>query len=489
MLQKDGSILISSEDFIKGIARSPYLGIGNMVNLDIHSLPGTVQIAKALEKESGSTVLEWIRFAGVDYATGDIFGLDQDGNLYKRATNGVWTDVADFGTTDDGMFVWKSWVIALRNGTTALAEAYGPLTGTSSVQSFFNISFDHSSTATFVSLVTKDDRVYFGADNVLHELVENSGQDFNPTDSGTFTKSEQVLILPEGVVITAIAELGSNIIVGTSYGDVQTIADIFIWNPNKSGADETAPDERISLGGDGVKHVEELDNLIYALVGNNAKLKVTDITNVREVVEVQNISNTPDTSYTFTPITQSSTKHDSGIVFGLYKDAAEPALYQYKNNALTAFTTSQGQVTEGVRIGAVFSINDDQLYVTWHNRSDDSYGVDVTSTDSRYQNYSAYLESQLYTVSRDHNGKSYSEIGFTLGKPLATDQGIRFKYRTGLDENWTTFKTLDYDTIGAVTAYRTNADLPTSFKTIQIRVELTTGTSDTSPLLKEVYLV
>lgn len=489
-LQKDGSIFIGSEQFSKGVARSPYTGIQQMVNLDIHSQVGALRIAKAPVAETVTGLEEKLRFGGIEYSTGDFWGLDQDGNLLSRAnTNGDWSDENSFGTTDDGMFVWKNWAIAIRNGISSLMEAYGPLVGSSSQESFTNISFDHGGNTTFTTYIDLDDRVFIGGDNVVHELVQVDGQDFDPTDSNTYSLSEEVLILPEGIKILGITEIGSNLVIATSYGDNEVVADLFVWNPNKSGTDATSPDQRIPLGGNGVRQIAYIDNLIYTLVGTDGQFKVTDLTTVDKLFDINNLLNSSDEELNFILPSESVAVHDGGIMWGLSKDdAPDLNLAFWKDGKLTFFTTSEGEVDAGLRIGKIQSLGKDKLLVGWQNLTgDDSYGVDVTGTD-RYSDYSAYFISQLYNVGRHLRDKTYQHIGFTLGKKLTTGQGIRIKYRTDRSEDWTTLGTWDFDTIGGVSAYEDQANLPSDLTNLQLRVEMTTD-DDTTPDLLSVYVI
>ncbi len=489
-LQKGGNILITSEDFVKGMSLSPYLGIQQMVNLDIHSRSGALRIMRALEEETVTGLEAKMRFGGIQYQSGDFYGLDNSGNLFRRTSGGTWSDEHDFGTdVTDGGFVWKDWFIALESGTSAKMVAYGPLTGSPDEETFTNISFNHSAGETFSVYIDKDDRVFIGADNVLHELIQVDGQDFDPTDSNTYSLSEEVLILPEGVNIEGITEVGTNLVIATSYGNNKIVADIFVWNPNKSGTDSAAPDSRIALGGAGVRQIGFIDNIVYALTGLDGTLKQTDLTAVQRLYTFNDLLNDQDEPLNYGFPSQSTAEHDGGLIFGLSKDdAPEPNIFFYKDGALSTFTTSQGQIDDGQRIGKVQSLDSDTLLVAWESQASGTpQGVDVTGTN-RYSDYSAYFISQLYNVGQHMRGKTYQHIGFTLGKNLVDGQGIRIKYRTDLSDDWTTLGTWDFDTIGGVSAYEDKANLPSDLTNLQLRVEMTTD-DNTTPELLSVYVV
>lgn len=488
-LTKNGKIQITSEQFTQGISASPYLGIQQMVNLDIHERPGVLRIARKLEKESGSTVTERIRYGGVDYQNGHFWGLDQDGDLYNRDTGGSWSKQNSFGTTDDGGVVWKDYFIAMRSGVSALLEAYGPLSSSPSDLSFESLSTSHTQFSSYVAFVNLDDKVFFGMDNVLHEIVEATGKDFDPTDSNTYSVNEQVLILPENTKIQSITEVGLKIIVGASQGDTESISDLFVWNPNKSGTASSAPDKRIPLNGDGVPLAITNNNLAYFLLGKNYQLKRTDLTSVEELLTINDTTEDPNVDIDEKQPAQSIASHDGGFIFGITKDDTAPHIYQLKNGAITSFTTSIGEIEDGANIGKVTSLSNDQILVAWEDQSDNSFGVDVTNTSKRYRNYEGYFVTQFYNVGSNLRDKTFQYVGITLAKKLVANQGIRVKYRENIDEDWTILDTFDHDTIGSVNSYEAPANLPSNLTNIQFRIEMTTADDDTTPELLTFYVL
>lgn len=492
-LQKNGSIIISSEDFVKGMAPSPYLGIQRMINLDIHERPGALTIAHRLELsgDSDETFTDVPQFGGFD-SSGDLWAMDRDGTLCQEGIASNWIEENTFGTTNDGGFVWKNYFIAIRTGLSGLMDAYGPLVGSpTETASFQSITFNSTTAARAISYVSLDDRVYIGIDNYLMELVENDGEDFDPTDSDTWSWSEGVCILPEGVEIKCIAELGTNLLLGTTYQDSESIGDIFVWNPNKSGTDEASPDERIRLSGQGVYILQVNNNRVYAVLGESGEMKVTDLSQVQDILTVNDTTEDPTDEFKTEPPTQNACSFNGGILFTLYKDTDEALVYQYKNNALTAYELAKSGEEDAVLMTAfLIAKNNKQFYVGWQNEQGetDEWGMDMVSATARYQSYKAYFISQLYNPGRDFGEKTYTRVGFTFGKKLTADQGIRIKYREDLSDSWSTLGTWTYATIGGVSAHEDKANLPTKLTNLQLRVELTTGTGDTTPELISVYL-
>jgi hypothetical protein len=117
-----------------------------------------------------------------------------------------------------------------------------------------------------------------------------------------------------------------------------------------------------------------------------------------------------------------------------------------------------------------------------------TYGIDLASATSfsYTTSYGGYFESPLYTVGTPLVKRQFSQIEWQLAKELATDQGIRVKFRVNLTDSWTTIGTWTYAMLGAVISQNTAVNIP-DCEFIQIRVELL-GTSSSSPEFKTLIL-
>jgi len=117
-----------------------------------------------------------------------------------------------------------------------------------------------------------------------------------------------------------------------------------------------------------------------------------------------------------------------------------------------------------------------------------SYGIDLSSATSYAYgtDYSGYFESMLYTVGTINNKKTFEQLEFQLDRELATDEGIRIKYRVNLTDAWTTIGTYTYATLGAKISHNVIPGIP-ACELLQIRVEFK-GTSTTTPSFKMLVL-
>lgn len=502
-IQKDGTIRITSADLSKGISDSKYIGISKVVNLDIFSEPGVIKIANSLVKDSGVIVDERPNYSTIDEATGDLYVLGSGGGLFRRAwSTGTWTNPESFGSTDDGMIYYKDYLLVMRaNASSLTLDSYGPLSG-SEAKSTSDITFSSNSAGSTYQIpmhVAIGDSLYIGAGRYLHALSETAGQNFNPTDSNTYTKEEEVLVLPEGYEITYIDQVGPLIVVGTTYGSSEVSGEIIIWDPNKSGTDSADADIRIPTGEESINNLAVIGNAIYSHAGRRGAIFVSNTTQSEILKRIGDTSRYPNNLTDTAFIKDAIETFDGGILVGLGKDDSdEPQVYYIRKGIMTSFTISEGEVTDDLRISTIQNLGRDssgsavsQYIVGWENQDDTTYGVDIVSTTKRYTGYSAYFESQFYSLGSNLRSKTFNQVGFRLAKPLEENQGVKIKYRTTTDGNWTTLFTTEYNANTDITGYEKKAGLPSKLENIQFRVELTTGSGDNpgTPELLEFYAI
>lgn len=153
--QTDNSIIISAPR--QGVAQSPHVGFGSIVNVDIDSVPGIAQLNRIMTKTSGSIVTglpQWI--VRNPLVSGHYYALDSNGVVYKNP-NTTWAVLAGNVTTSaagNGLLIWKDFLFVARNAT---LDTYGPLSGESvtvvAATNVFTSSIPHG--------LQVDDRVVF----------------------------------------------------------------------------------------------------------------------------------------------------------------------------------------------------------------------------------------------------------------------------------------------------------------------------------------
>jgi hypothetical protein len=123
-----------------------------------------------------------------------------------------------------------------------------------------------------------------------------------------------------------------------------------------------------------------------------------------------------------------------------------------------------------------------------------SYGIDLSSATSYAYpvDYSGYFVTPIYTVGSNQQPFKFTELEWTLAKPLRTGEGIKIWYRTNLTASFTEVETWEYSdvNVGAVISKKVTTELPNDIKScelIQLKVALK-GTSTTSPELMKIVL-
>src|SRR3990167_1835893 len=130
--------------------------------------------------------------------------------------------------------------------------------------------------------------------------------------------------------------------------------------------------------------------------------------------------------------------------------------------------------TDEVHITALYPVNQNSYLIAFQDEATpDINGIDKISDTERYTNYTARIDSQYFNVGTKKKPRSFSTIEFELSEPLATGEGIRLSQRTNLNDSFTTIRTFDFATDGAITTGNTDMRITTEGG-IQIRIEMTT---------------
>ena len=117
-MSKDTSLIVQAPQ--TGIAQSPHLGMGNVVNLDLMTVQGIAQLNNILVKKSSTTVTAQINwFVRHPIAPAQIYALDAAGTVYKSADSGAtWAVLAGSSSTaahGNGLWIWKNYLIVARD--------------------------------------------------------------------------------------------------------------------------------------------------------------------------------------------------------------------------------------------------------------------------------------------------------------------------------------------------------------------------------------
>jgi len=486
--------IIKINNFHRGQASSPYIDDGayaKAANIDIFGLPGIARINYKPVKESGTTIGDNIpsNFARDPESATDVYATDNASNVYySNDAGGSWSLLASGKGTKCA--VWKDYLFVA--GTTTL-NTYGPLSGTPSWTSFQTNLENTSEHKMHVS--RNDGLLYICNDRYVASLEEKSGQNFAPGTSATYTWTPQHLTLPEGFHSLCLEEQRENLLIGSYYGNSASQiqrATIFIWDREKN-----LYDYPLSIPIGLITSMINVANRVYVAGGSRGKIYLFSENGM-------------------TPLFQLPFDYDDGddINIGLYgrqglavwkdqllialdsDDGLAPAgIYAYKNGALTcAFLPSTGAdgSNNQLRIGGIYAFDRNTLLYGCFDggQAVGSRGfIDrIKDTFNRYDGYAAYLESLYYRVGTKHKPANFSNVEVQLARPLQTGEAVRLKYRTGINDSWTTIGTFDFASYGAVSSNVFKLGLH-GIENLQARIELETGSSSkNTPYLYEVVI-
>lgn len=470
-------------EWYKGIAESPHLGFGLMRNMNISSTPGVIYPNLATSKKSGTTVTNLVKWFVTDTANAIIYALDAASNVYSSNSGGQsWTLINGNTTTSgdgDGLAVWKDYLFVARN---TKVDVYGPLSGSPSWSNDWKTltaNGTSESTAFHPMLVGQDDTLYIGNKRYIASLAENTGQTFAPATAGSYTYNTQALDIPSDYRVKCLAELGVNLMIGTTKGDSlvdSRVADIFPWDRTSSSFGLP-----IHIDNFGVHAMINVNNLLYIFSGIDGSIYVSNGTSTRLLRRIpEDIIKFPTRYIYIYP--GAVITHNEKIYFGLSSTSSGGALREIFGvwsitpsgtlNLEHQISTGTTSFTNPARIGALYpaAAGTYGLYhIGW--RDDATYGIDESGLFDGFTGYVASAQSALYRVGSPLAPTQFQEIDFIFDKPLASGDGIRIKYRDNLNAAFETLGTYDFSTEAAVDNF--NKSFPNDgFVNLQFQIEL-----------------
>lgn len=483
---KEQDLIINN--FQQGIADSLLFGFSDMRNVDIFSTPGILKLGLQATKQSSTTVVAMPINIVRNPLNGDLFASDTNGKIYTSTDVGfTWSVIAaspnSAGTR--GLFIYRDYLFVILLTTISV---YGPLSGGAAWTNNFG-TITLNATGNHYSIIGQDDIAYICDGRYIDSLTEVSGKTFAPADATTYTFLTKALTLPKQYTAYCLAELGKNLMIGTFVGTSQTqnkIADIFPWD--RSSTSFTLP---IRLQENGINQLLTVGNNMYIQAGIKNFMYVTNGFVVQEVKQLRHLNFVSGDYVVSFPA--AIMFHQGRVVFGTANGNGNPypmGVFSIRNGALvmenTISTGNVGSSTD-VKIGSLFSLDGDTYLIGWGDGS--TFGIDKVGI-SLYKTaaYGAYVDSKLFSVGTAGQLKTYTILEMELATPLTTGQGVRISYRKNNSSSFTTLSTFDYTTYAGEISFTDKASIVDASQ-IQIRIELTTGSSSsTTPQVLSVRL-
>lgn len=486
---------LTIKDWELGVGTSPYTGFGQMVNVDVFSQPGSVLISNRLESdpESVGVVDELIKWNVQDPVTGDNYLVDRNGKLYKRDRGtSAWTVITGHGNTaanGEGLAIWEDYLFYARR---TRLDVYGPLSGaptwtnnwqTLESSAFYNLHPMLLSGQRFV--------LYIGNAEFVDTIEEVAGQTFDPSNGATFIYNLQDLELGSYYRITCLEEVGNDIAIGTQLGANRgNTADMFFWD---GFSDAVAGGKTIRFVENGVKMTKNVQNTLFTMAGDGIPRLFQSVTSqAQEVKRLNNISVPIFKGLSLFP--DAIEQKEGELLFGIGHSRGvngpfPMGVYSLRNGGYVLrhlISTGNDGSSDNLVIGSIKTLDSDRILVSWQdNVNPTNFGVDIL-TKNFYTDYTAYIESPLYTIGTEADPTTLSKVEVRMGKKLNAGDGIRIKARKNLTDPFTLVATFDTTYVG-----RDNFELNVAniggFVEAQFRIELTIDEdSEVSPELKEV---
>ena len=477
----------------QGIASSPFVGFGNVQNLDIDSTSGVAKLNNILVKKSGSTVTAQVNWIVQDPVnTANFYALDSSANVYNSTDSGAtWASLSTRSNAGQGLAIWKDYLFVAETTT---IDVYGPLSGAPAWTN--NFKTIDSDTLWHPMLISKNDgKLYGGAGRFVFSLEEVGT--FNPANAATYTWTQQALDLPSPYKIKCIEELGNNLMLGTWQGtnvyDIR-VGDIFPWD--RSSVSFGQP---VIFAEYGVHAMLNVGNSLVVLAGINGTIFRCDGANAYIIGQLPiNLSGGKYLEFYPGAICNYKNKVFFGVGNGGTTANAGQGIYsllQTGRGNILNLEHQNSQLTDGsaasVKISALLPVSRDQILAAF--RSNTTYGIDLTTNTSYAYStdYSGSFDSQIIDVGVNENKWKPAQAQLRLGRPLRTGEGIQLSYRASLADSFTVVKTLAYadNGVGAIITKTFPIQIPDNVKQtdqVQFRIGLLGNT--TSPEFKTLII-
>lgn len=373
---------------------------------------------------------------------GNIGGVGADNNPITGIV--VWRGYAIlFGLVTAGIDVAD--INVLWNTSPATAWDYGWETG---------ISTQSTDNRIYIVVSQEDGSIYFTSGDGLGSIIETPGENFDPTDSNTYTISDETLLIPDSDEATCIAELGSNLIIG---GRNQFV---YVWNkidPGFSGM-LNFPDfftSRIVAASQNAYIFAGNRGRIYITNGSGINLyrKVPDYVtgNARPYIKFWDANFTRNQlifSFTVTTNAGVTLDVDAGVwAIDLETDAMR-MLVKTTNSTYAGTVPMVAEMPPSSRSTPGNSVAGVSVTAGWFSGT--TYTVD-RGTTSPYTNYESYLQTDMIPVGTFLNVFTPSQIEWKTSAPLVSGEGIRISQRSNISDSFTLIG--ESTTAGAISDY------------------------------------
>lgn len=420
-----------------------------------------------------------------------VFFLDDTGRVWwVRNTGGTVTNTLVYigndtltGTTGRAITAFLGYLIVFRTSTTdsldlTLLDGTTDLDGASGwLYGWESISSVDQTVRPVIS--AQDNAMYYSnGSSRVGSIIQNAGSSFNPATSATYTENTSALALPEEDTCNALAELGTNLLIGG------IINRVYVWDRISTSFNYPLilPENVTSL-------IVQTNSNAYIFAGFRGRIYITNGTNINLwkkipdylTGEIEPYITWQDATYWRNQIYFSFTAEDnSGVstdnTSGIWAiDIETEALRMTNQLSYGAYTGTTTTIIPNILTNTP---GGDGLYASWTNST--TYGVDYT-TSTPYSNFESYIETELMPLGTFTRNWTGTQFEWKTSVPIGvngTSESVRLQYRTNLSEAFTTIGTTSSSTGQVSDMYQANFQ-----KAQWVQLRLVLSSNATTPTL------
>lgn len=399
--------LIKIENLILGgIADSEYLGMQNSVyrsvGLDLHSVPGLIQVAQKLTKISG-TAIDGLCKRKIVCSNGETYFFSADSGKIWRVktdftvelcytTTATAGEVKCLGACEYNGYIY--WATQSRLHRILIANA---LVSTWTTLDINWKNFSRTDIA-FHDMCVQNDILYIADGYALAQVEGN-----------TFSATALDLPYPIHHRISAINKYLTSIISGTYVASTVVEAIVALWNT--WSVSFTFQDELPEIG---VNSFLKTDNYVIANIGKKGNFYIYNGQQMDQYKRIPGNWGGPFSSNAAMVHPDAVANVNGMPLFGLSNVSGDPTLegvysfgsYSREYNKIIDLTypISTGH-TSGIEIGAIALVGTDML-VSWKDGI--TYGIDKIDTSNKFA--SAYFETRIIKIDPGDSKEFLAEI-------------------------------------------------------------------------------
>lgn len=425
------------------------------------------------------------------------FILDDNGRVWWiQNTGGTPTNALVYlgndtltGTTGRAICVYLNYLIVFRSSTQD-ALSLGSIEGDVDLDAAFGSggwlygwnSVSGSTLTPRPVLVATDNAMYYanGAAR-LGSIIQNAGSTFNPNTAATYTENTTALAIPEDDNVTAISQLGVNLLIG---GEQQ-----FVYPWDRISTSFSYP---LILPENYTTRIVGTNSNAYIFAGNRGRIYVTNGTNIdlwKKIPDyitgvVEPYIAWGDAQYWRNQIYFSFTAStNAGVALnnmsGLWAvDLVSDAFRLTNQLSYGAYTGATTVILPNVLTSTPGGAG---LYAGWENSG--TYGVDYGST-APYSNLETQIDTDMIPVGTYLNPLSPAQVEWKTSYPIGvngTAETVSLWYRTALNQSFVN--------IGSTVVTGSSAVHTDGQGTTTNTVATTSGTGESQPAVSDFYTV